>query len=203
MCVAPALGQNQLREGLTAQEEVQSMNSELHVAEVERRARRIKLLLMDCDGVLTDGRLELLENGDEQKSFHARDGQGISLFHRAGLKTGIISGRTSSAVERRAQDLEMAYVRQYVKDKVKVLDEILALANVSLHECAYIGDDLADIPVMDRVELSFAVADAAAETKHAAHFVTERKGGHGAVRAVTDLILKAQGRWEELMKRFS
>ncbi len=178
------------------------MNSDVHISEVERRARRIKLLLMDCDGVLTDGRVELLENGDEQKTFHTRDGQGISLFHRAGLKTGIISGRTSSAVERRAQDLEMAYVRQYVKDKVKVLDEILALANVSLHECAYIGDDLADIPVMDRVELSFAVADAAAETKQAAHFVTEQKGGHGAVRAVTDLILKAQGRWEELMKRY-
>src|ERR1700681_1382900 len=137
---------------------------------VERRARRIKLLLMDCDGVLTDGRLELLENGDEQKTFHARDGQGISLFHRAGLKTGIISGRTSSAVERRAQDLEMAYVRQYARDKVKALDEILALAKVTLHECAYIGDDVGDIPVMSRVELAFAVADAAAETRQSAHF---------------------------------
>jgi 3-deoxy-D-manno-octulosonate 8-phosphate phosphatase (KDO 8-P phosphatase) len=178
------------------------VNSDIQTVEVERRARRIKLLLMDCDGVLTDGRLELLENGDEQKTFHARDGQGISLFHRAGLKTGIISGRTSSAVERRAQDLEMAYVRQYAKDKVKALEEILALAHVTLHECAFIGDDLADIPVMDRVELAFAVADAAAETKHAAHFVTEQKGGHGAVREVTDLILKAQGRWEELMKRY-
>ena len=178
------------------------MNSDIQTVEVERRARRIKLLLMDCDGVLTDGCLELLENGDEQKTFHARDGQGISLFHRAGLKTGIISGRTSSAVERRAQDLEMAYVRQYAKDKVKALEEILALAHVTLHECAFIGDDLADIPVMDRVELAFAVADAAPETKHAAHFVTEQKGGHGAVREVTDLILKAQGRWEELMKRY-
>ena len=178
------------------------MNSDVHISEVERRARRIKLLLMDCDGVLTDGRVEFLENGDEQKTFHTRDGQGISLFHRAGLKTGIISGRTSTAVERRAQDLEMAYVRQYARDKVKVLDEILALAKISLHECAYIGDDLADIPVMDRVELSFAVADAVPETKQAAHFVTAQKGGHGAVREVTDLILKAQGRWEELMKRY-
>ncbi|MDX6574195.1 MAG: 3-deoxy-D-manno-octulosonate 8-phosphate phosphatase phosphatase [Blastocatellia bacterium] len=179
------------------------MNSDHYIAEVERRARRIKLLLMDCDGVLTDGRLELLENGDEQKTFHARDGQGISLFHRAGLKTGIISGRTSSAVERRAQDLDMTYVRQYAKDKIAALDEILALANVSLHECAYIGDDLADIPVMHRVEFAVAVADAAVETRQAAHFVTEQKGGHGAVREVTDLILKAQGRWEELMKRFT
>ncbi len=178
------------------------MNSDLHVAEVDRRARRIKLLLMDCDGVLTDGRLELLENGDEQKTFHARDGQGISLFHRAGLKTGIISGRTSSAVERRAQDLGMAYVRQYAKDKIKALDEIMAEAGVSIDECAYIGDDLPDIPVMLRVELAVAVADAVVETKQAAHYVTELPGGHGAVREVTDLILKAQGRWNELMKRF-
>jgi 3-deoxy-D-manno-octulosonate 8-phosphate phosphatase (KDO 8-P phosphatase) len=178
------------------------VNSDLHVAEVDRRARRIKLLLMDCDGVLTDGRLELLENGDEQKTFHARDGQGISLFHWAGLKTGIISGRTSSAVERRAQGLGMSYVRQYARDKIKVLDEIMAEAGVSIDECAYIGDDLADIPVMLRVELAVAVADAVVETKQAAHYVTELRGGHGAVREVTDLILKAQGRWHELMKRF-
>jgi 3-deoxy-D-manno-octulosonate 8-phosphate phosphatase (KDO 8-P phosphatase) len=178
------------------------LNSDLHVAEVDRRARRIKLLLMDCDGVLTDGRLELLENGDEQKTFHARDGQGISLLHQAGLKTGIITGRTSSAVGRRAQDLGMTYVRQQAKDKVKALDEIMAEAGVSIDECAYIGDDVADIPVMLRVELAVAVADAVVETRQAAHYVTELKGGRGAVREVTDLILKAQGRWTELMKRF-
>lgn len=178
-----------------------NMKSDPDFEEIKRRCKGIKLLLMDCDGVLTDGRLELLENGDEQKTFHARDGQGISLFHRAGLRTGIISGRTSSAVERRAQDLEMAYVRQYAKDKVKVLHEILALAKVSLQECAYIGDDLADIPVMTRVELAFAVADAIAETKQAAHFVTEHKGGRGAVREVTELILKAQGRWDDLVTK--
>lgn len=178
------------------------MNSDLHIADVERRARRIKLLLIDCDGVLTDGRLELLENGDEQKTFHARDGQGISLFHHAGLKTGIISGRTSSAVERRAQDLGMTYVRQDARDKIKALEEIMAEAGVSLDECAYIGDDVADIPVMLRVELAVAVADAVVETKQAAHYITELKGGHGAVREVCDLILKAQGHWHELMKRF-
>jgi 3-deoxy-D-manno-octulosonate 8-phosphate phosphatase (KDO 8-P phosphatase) len=157
---------------------------------------------MDCDGVLTDGRLELLADGDEQKTFHARDGQGISLVHRAGLKTGIISGRTSSAVERRAQDLSMSYVRQQAKDKIAVLEEIMAEAQVALHECAYIGDDLADIPVMLQVGLAVAVADAVTETKQAAHFITEHNGGYGAVRDVCDLILKAQGRWEELMKRY-
>ena len=171
--------------------------------DIDARAQRIKLLLMDCDGVLTDGQLELLENGDEQKTFHARDGQGISLFQRAGWKTGIISGRTSSAVERRAQDLKMAYVRQYAKDKVVALEEILALAGCSVEETAYIGDDVGDIPVMHRVGFAVAVADAVEETKQSAHYVTKLEGGRGAVREVTDLILKAQGRWEELMERFS
>src|SRR5881296_1180884 len=114
---------------------------------------------MDCDGVLTDGRLMLLENGDEQKTFHARDGQGISLVRQAGLKTGIISGRTSSATERRARELEIDYVRQEARDKIQALDELLAQAGVSANECAYIGDDLADIPIMRRVGLAVAVAD--------------------------------------------
>ena len=170
--------------------------------DIGARAQRIKLLLMDCDGVLTDGRLWLMADSDEQKTFHARDGQGISLCHHAGLKTGIISGRTSSAVERRAQDLKMSYVRQYAKDKVKALDEILAAAGVTADECAYIGDDVADIPVMQRVALAVAVADAVPETKQAAHYVTGFKGGHGAVREVCDLVLKAQGKWDEVMKRF-
>ena len=170
--------------------------------DIDARAKRIKLLLMDCDGVLTDGRLWLMADGDEQKTFHARDGQGISLLQRAGLKTGIITGRTSSAVERRAQDLKMPYVRQQAKDKIKALDEILGEAGVSADECAYIGDDVADIPVMHRVGLAVAVADAVPETKQAAHYVTELKGGHGAVREVCDLILKAQGKWDEVMERF-
>lgn len=170
--------------------------------DLDRRAQHIKLLLMDCDGVLTDGRLTLLEDDDEQKTFHVRDGQGISLFHRAGLKTGIISGRVSGAVERRARDLEVPYVRQNANDKIKALDEILAEANVSVHECAYVGDDLADIPVMQRVELAVAVADAVEETRHAAHYITHLSGGHGAVREVAELILKAQGRWTELMKKY-
>ena len=158
---------------------------------------------MDCDGVLTDGRLWLTSDGDEQKAFHARDGQGISLLHRAGLQTGIITGRTSSAVDRRAQDLKMSYVRQYAKDKIKALEEILADAGVTKEECAYIGDDVADIPVMRRVGFAVAVSDAVEETKQAAHYVTVLKGGQGAVREVCDLVLKAQGRWDELMERFS
>lgn len=177
-------------------------NSQTQSQEVTDRARIIKLLLMDCDGVLTDGRLWLMSDGDEQKTFHARDGQGISLLHHAGLRTGIITGRKSSAVDRRAQDLKMSYVRQYAKDKVKALEEILAEAGVTTSECAYIGDDVGDVAVMHRVGFAVAVSDAVEETKQAAHYLTTLKGGHGAVREVCDLILKAQERWDDLMKRF-
>jgi 3-deoxy-D-manno-octulosonate 8-phosphate phosphatase (KDO 8-P phosphatase) len=157
---------------------------------------------MDCDGVLTDGRLWMTGDFDEQKVFHARDGQGISLLHRAGLRTGIISGRKSSAVDRRAQDLKMAYVHQYAKDKIQAFNEIIAQAGVSPDECAFIGDDLADIAVMRRVGFSVAVADAVDETKQAAHYVTVARGGQGAVREACDFILKTQGRWDELMRAF-
>jgi 3-deoxy-D-manno-octulosonate 8-phosphate phosphatase (KDO 8-P phosphatase) len=158
---------------------------------------------MDCDGVLTDGLLWLTADNDEQKTFHARDGQGISLMHRAGLRTGIISGRKSTAVERRARDLKIAYVHQFAKDKIKALDEIIAEAGVSLEECAFVGDDLADIPVMHRIGLAVAVADAVDETKQAAQYVTELKGGRGAVREVCELILKSQGRWDGMIRIFN
>lgn len=174
----------------------------IELAEIERRAARVKLLLMDCDGVLTDGRITLLENGDEEKSFHTRDGHGIVLLHRAGLASGIISGRTSSLVERRAKELGMHYVRQGTWDKVKDFEELLAEAGVTEHEVAFIGDDVTDIPLMQRSALAVAVADAVPEVRAAAHFLTELPGGYGAVREVTELILKAQGRWSELMKRY-
>lgn len=172
------------------------------LAEIERRAARIKLLLMDCDGVLTDGRITLLENGDEEKSFHTRDGHGLVLMHRAGLQSGIISGRTSSLVERRARELGMHYVRQGTWDKIKDFDELLTEAGIDENEVAFIGDDVTDIPLMQRSELAVAVADAVPETRGVAHFVTQLPGGYGAVREVTELILKAQGRWSELMKKY-
>jgi len=168
-------------------------------ADIVSRASRIKLLLMDCDGVLTDGRIWLTPDGDEQKSFHARDGQGISVWHRAGFKSGIISGRASSGVERRAHELKMQYVHQFSKNKVIALEEVVADANVSLDECCFVGDDLGDIAVMRRVGLAVAVADAAEDTKAAAHYVTALKGGAAAVREVIELILKAQNRWDELV----
>ena len=179
--------------------EPETRNSKLETDEIIDRAKRVKLLLMDCDGVITDGRIWLTPDGDEQKAFHARDGQGISVWHRAGWQSGIISGRASSSVERRAHELKMKYVHQYAKNKIAALEEIINDAQVSADECCYIGDDLGDVAVMRRVGLAVAVADAAEDTKAAAHYVTTLDGGKGAVREVIELILKAQDRWDELV----
>jgi len=172
------------------------------IGEIERRAARIKLLLMDCDGVLTDGRITLLDTGDEEKSFHTRDGHGLVLLHRAGLQSGIISGRTSALVERRASELGIKYVRQGTWNKVKDFEELLVETEITEKEVAFIGDDVTDIPLMQRSELAVAVADAVEETRGVAHYVTQLPGGFGAVREVCELILKAQGRWSELMRRY-
>jgi 3-deoxy-D-manno-octulosonate 8-phosphate phosphatase (KDO 8-P phosphatase) len=168
---------------------------------VEKRAARVKLLLMDCDGVLTNGRLQLNED-DEQKWFNVRDGLGIDLLHRGGLRSGIISGRRSTAVERRARELKMSFVRQGHTSKVKSFEEILLEAHLDESEVAFIGDDLVDIPVMLRCELAVAVADAVEETRSVAHYITSAPGGSGAVREVIELILKAQGLWSDLVEGF-
>ena len=167
--------------------------------DVQERAARIKLLLMDCDGVLTDGRIWIFENGEEQKGFHTRDGLGIDLWHRAGLRSGIISGRTSSAVETRARTLGMSFIVQGHENKIKAFADTLAHAGVTNAEVAYIGDDLNDVPLMMQSGLGVAVADAAVETRERAHYVTKALGGFGAVREVIELILKSQGRWDALI----
>ena len=172
------------------------------LSSIERRASHIKLLLMDCDGVLTDGRLWLLEETDEQKSFNTHDGLGLSLFHRAGLKSGIITGRRSKAVERRARELGVEFVRQGDPDKTAAFEDVLKEAGVGEHEVAFVGDDLPDIPLMKRSELAVAVADAVDETRLAAHYVTRAKGGRGAVREVVEMILKTQGRWSDLVDEY-
>ncbi len=171
-------------------------------SDVQQRAARIKLLLMDCDGVLTDGRIWIFENGEEQKGFHTRDGLGIDLWHRAGLTSGIISGRTSSAVETRARALGMSFVKQGYEDKQEAFADTLAQAEVTNEEVAFIGDDLNDIPLMLQSGLGIAVADAASETREHAQYVTKTVGGQGAVREVIELILKSQGRWDELVRRY-
>jgi 3-deoxy-D-manno-octulosonate 8-phosphate phosphatase (KDO 8-P phosphatase) len=170
--------------------------------EFEHRLARIKLLLMDCDGVLTDGRITLIGEADERKSFHTRDGHGLVLLHRAGLRSGIISGNRSSVVERRAADLKITFVHQGAWDKIAAYKEVLAEAGVEESEVAFIGDDVTDAPIMLRVGCAFAVADAVEETQRVAHYVTQKAGGFGAVREVCEMILRAQGRWTELMRRY-
>lgn len=169
---------------------------------VARRAAHVKLLLMDCDGVLTDGRIWVLENGDDQKGFNTRDGLGLDLLHRSGIKSGIISGRRSSAVQRRAEALRVSYLRQGCENKLQAFEEILTESALTASDVAFIGDDLNDIPLMRRSGLAVAVADAADEAKVNAHFVTSAAGGNGAVRETVELILKAQNRWDELVQRY-
>ena len=171
-------------------------------SELQSRAARIKLFLMDCDGVLTDGRIWVLENGEDQKAFNTRDGLGLEIFHRAGLKSGVISGRVSSALTRRAQKLGMSYVRQGCVDKEQAFAEILADAGLTNDQVAFAGDDLNDVPLLRRAGLALAVAGAAAETCAHAHYVTEARGGHGAVREMVELILKSQNRWDDLIAHY-
>jgi len=160
------------------------------------RCRALKLILTDVDGVMTDGTLLLLPDGGEAKAFHVRDGLAIVLAHRAGLRTGLLSGRASEVVARRGAELGMAVVRQGVRDKAAVLREILAEQGLAAHEVAYIGDDVNDLPVLAEVGLAAAPADAALEVRLAAFMVTDARGGGGCLREFVEAILRARGEWE-------
>ena len=151
---------------------------------------KIQLLLMDCDGVLTDGRLYFSPRGEEMKVFDVRDGQGIVSWHRAGFKSGIISGRgASEIINKRAEELGIAFVRTSSPDKVRDLEAIVDELGLAMNEVAFIGDDIGDIDVMKRVGFAVAVADAVDETKAVAAYVTRATGGRGAVREVVDMLL--------------
>jgi 3-deoxy-D-manno-octulosonate 8-phosphate phosphatase (KDO 8-P phosphatase) len=164
-----------------------------HLADnVEERAAKIKLLLMDCDGVLTDGRLYFTENGEEIKVFNVKDGQGIADWHEKGFISGIISGRNSKAVERRANELGIKYVKQGSKDKIKDFEDILADSDIFAEETAYIGDDLPDIQILTLVGLAVAVADAEKKLFEHSHIKTNKNGGNGAVRETINFILKTK-----------
>lgn len=160
--------------------------------EIISRARKVKLLLMDCDGVLTDGRLYYTENGEEIKVFNVRDGQGIVLWHRAGFRSGIISGRSSKILYKRATELGMHYVKDGSLDKAKDLEDILQLENVGLEEVGFVGDDVPDIALLQKVGFPAAVCDAEEELSPYIIYKTKTDGGHGAVREVINLILKAK-----------
>lgn len=165
------------------------------------KALRIQMLLMDVDGVLTDGTFE--PNGDDEvKRFHSRDGIGLVLARKAGMKLGIISGRSSSVVEDRARELEMQFVRLGVSDKLKALEEALAQEGLREEQVAYMGDDLPDLPVLARVGLSAAVSDAHDEVRARVDYVTRARGGCGAVRELIDQVLAAKGLLEALIQDY-
>lgn len=171
--------------------------------EVIERAKKIKLLILDCDGVLTDGRILMTPGGDETKAFDVRDGHGIVMLQRAGIKVGIISGRRSSVVQARVKELGIAHLHEMAWTKLEPYAEILAEEGLQDEAVCYVGDDVVDIPLLRRVGLAIAVADAVEEVQDFAHYTTRRDGGRGAVREVVELILKSQGKWDELMKRYT
>lgn len=166
------------------------------------RAARVRMILLDADGVLTDGRLTYCSDGSEIRSFHVHDGFGIRLAREAGLTVGIISGRASAVLEKRAEELSITEVHQRVLDKSGCLDELLERLGATAEEVCFIGDDLIDLSVMRRVGFAAAPADAQPGVRKAAHYVTERGGGRGAVREVIEIVLRASGRWEEALQRF-
>lgn len=158
------------------------------------RANDIRLLVLDVDGVLTDGRLYFSSRGEEMKCFHVRDGAGIVHLLRAGLQVAVISGRSSRAVERRMSELGVTWVRQGIEDKQAALRELLDILGLTVQSVACMGDDVADLPLLEVARLAVTVADAHASVKSRAHFITQAKGGRGAVREVCDLILESQRR---------
>lgn len=165
-------------------------------------ARQIRLLLLDVDGVLTDGSITYISGGGEAKSFNTQDGLGIKLLQESGVAVGIITARTSEAVERRARDLQFAHVVQGKQDKLSAYETILKETGLRPPQTAYMGDDLMDLSLLNRVGFAAAPANAVIEIRQRVHYTTERSGGRGAVREVCDLILEAQGNLVRMRAKF-
>ena len=172
------------------------------ILSAKRIAGNIKLLILDVDGVLTDGSIILDNDGNEYKAFHVRDGHGIKMLHRAGINVAIITGRHSKVVERRAHELGITEVFQKCLDKKTAYVHLLEQFSLKPEEVAYIGDDIIDAPIMAVVGLPIAVSDAAEEAKKLAVMVTKNRGGRGAVREVTDFLLKAKGLWQGMFDAY-
>ena len=172
---------------------------------LKKRAAKIKVMLMDVDGTITDGSVSLLSQPDgsalEIKTFDAHDGQGLTLGRTAGLRMGVITGRESAALRRRMNELNVEFVYEKQPQKIPAYEDILKKAGVREDEVAYLGDDLPDLTVMRRVGLAVAVGNAAPEVKHAAHYTTARNGGKGAARELVELILKSKGIWDEMIDK--
>ena len=169
---------------------------------VQDRAARIRLLLFDVDGVLTDGLVIMHADGTESKGFHIRDGAALVWAQRAGVPVGLLSSRTSGATTQRAAQLAIRLVVQGVPDKLTAYEQILRDANLADDAVAYMGDDLVDLPVLARAGLAAAPADAALEVRAAAHWVSTSTGGRGAVREFVEMVLRAQHRWDDVVRRF-
>jgi len=174
--------------------------------DLRESAAKVKLLLMDVDGVMTDGTLWNVPDGQggfaETKGFDSQDGIALQWLSWNGIKTGVISGRVSPATEIRAKQCKMSYIYQGHIEKIPILEEILADAKISPDEVAYIGDDLTDIVIFRRVGLAIAVGNARPEVKRAAHHVTAAKGGQGAVREVVEMMLDAKGLWDQILQKY-
>ncbi len=168
----------------------------------KERAQKIKMILMDVDGTLTNGNLLVLPDGEELKTYNVKDGTGILMAHLAGLKTGIITGKTSKSLEKRAEKLRILEFYQGILDKKEILDRILERNNLSAEEVAFIGDDLGDLEVIKSVGLAGSVADAHPEVKKYSHFVCSKPGGRGAVREFIEFILEAQDKWAIIEDKF-
>lgn len=169
---------------------------------VRQRLAKIDLLLLDVDGVLTDGRVVIDDHGTESKFFDVRDGHGLKLLQRAGVAAGLVTGRRSRVVELRAAELGIDEVHQGVKDKLSVVRRILKHRGLRPEQVGYVGDDVVDLPVMLQVGAAIAVADAHSCVRERAHWVTDAAGGRGAVREVCDALLVARGCWEEVTQRY-
>jgi 3-deoxy-D-manno-octulosonate 8-phosphate phosphatase (KDO 8-P phosphatase) len=174
-------------------------------ASVIKRAKQIKVVLMDVDGTITTGAVTLLSQPDgsalEIKTFDAHDGQGMTLARTAGLRLGVITGRESPALRHRMKEMGVDLVYEKQPNKIPAYEDILAKTSVAESQVAYLGDDLPDLTVMKRVGLAVAVGDAALEVKLAAHYTTKAVGGRGAARELVELILKAKGIWEEMIDK--
>jgi 3-deoxy-D-manno-octulosonate 8-phosphate phosphatase (KDO 8-P phosphatase) len=167
-----------------------------------QRCARIEMLVLDVDGVLTDGRIVYTDHGEEIKAFHVRDGSGLKLWTTLGKKVGIITGRRSVIVQRRADELGITAVIQGADDKKAALLEMLKALGVSAEQTCAVGDDIVDLPVLRACGLAVTVADACPEAKEDADYVTQARGGRGAVREVIELILRAQGSWQGIVARY-
>jgi len=169
---------------------------------MEKQLAKIKLLLLDVDGVLTDGRIIYDNHGNELKAFDVKDGHGLKLLQRTGIKVGIITGRSSAVVTRRAQELGIEILYQGALRKLEPYLEILSEQGLIDEQVAYIGDDLVDLPILQRVGFSATVADAVPEVFPYVDYIATRPGGCGAVREICDLLVRASGQWDKLTKRY-